>query len=366
MVSVFHNNGKGTDNLLERCFTSVTGDYMAVCEADDYWAYSYKLDKQSSFLVERQDCSMCFNSSLVSFEDNHENDYSSHRSLIKDTYKTSELIIENFIRNFSSCFYRADIIKNLPDKLYEFGVNEWIFNIAYSEYGNIGFLNEEMNVCQIHDERIDPYDIDIEENIKLRSLVDLYNKFFSYKYDKEFIKCKEHLEYQIRQKIQKILNDKKLKKTITGKDKYLFLVNDSSFEIKQHFDDNYKNIFDAEDFIRYHDKIKKFSEERNIKYYFFIIPDKSLVCRDLLPFKVYDIKRNYDSIKDLIPDFGKYLDNTCYFRTDSHINYLGGRELTYHYLNHIDKNFRRVDMDELFAEQLRVESLSREGDLTSE
>ena len=80
MVSVFHNNGKGTDNLLERCFTSVTGDYMAVCEADDYWANPYKLDKQSSFLVERQDCSMCFNSSLVYFEDNHENDYSSHKS----------------------------------------------------------------------------------------------------------------------------------------------------------------------------------------------------------------------------------------------------------------------------------------------
>ena len=154
-------------------------------------------------------------------------------------------------------FLQGGYHKNLPNKLYEFGVNEWIFNIAYSEYGNIGFLNEEMNVCQIHNERIDPYDIDIEENIKLRSLVDLYNKFFSYKYDKEFIKCKEHLEYQIRQKIQKILNDKKLKKTITGKDKYLFLVNDSSFEIKQHFDDNYKNIFDAEDFIRYHDKMKE-------------------------------------------------------------------------------------------------------------
>ena len=41
-----------------------------------------------------------------------------------------------------------------------------------------------------------------------------------------------------------------LKKTIRGKEDYLFLINDSNSEIRQHYDINFKNQFNYVDFIR--------------------------------------------------------------------------------------------------------------------
>jgi hypothetical protein len=166
--------------------------------------------------------------------------------------------------------------------------------------------------------------------------------------------------------LKTILRNENLKKTLIGKDNYLFLINDSSCEIRQHFDGSYKSIFKSKDFKKNFNYKKKFCESRGIEYHFFIIPDKSLVCKDLLPFKTKKIKRNYDSIKDLVPDYIDNLNPICYFKGDTHINYLGGQELTYCYLNHIDENFKRTDLDKLINDQIIIVDFLKDGDLTNE
>jgi len=169
------------------------------------------------------------------------------------------------------------------------------------------------------------------------------------------------------EKINIIPNFGNLKRALIGKNGYLFLVNDTNDEIRQHFDYTYNNNFNRDLFIKFLNYKKKFSENLNIKYYFFLTPDKSLVCKDFLPFDIKMIKRNYNSIKDLVPDFAEHLDHTCYFKTDSHINYLGGKELSYRYLNYIDKNFRRKDLEKLINEQIQtIHNAERPGDLISE
>lgn len=165
--------------------------------------------------------------------------------------------------------------------------------------------------------------------------------------------------------IQKVLSDKSLKKSLKGKNNYLFLINDTSSEIRQHFDDNYQNNFNSEDFIRYFNEKKEFCKTRNIEYYFFMVPDKSWVCKDLLPFNVANSKRNYSKIEHIIPDFSGNLDHKSYFMTDSHINYLGGRELSYCFLNSLNEDFKREDLTKLINDQIIVEYTSIEGDLTS-
>jgi GT2 family glycosyltransferase/glycosyltransferase involved in cell wall biosynthesis len=161
-----------------------------------------------------------------------------------------------------------------------------------------------------------------------------------------------------------------LKKSLKGKNGFLFLLNDSNNEIRQHFDESYENNFDSSRFIEKIEYKMKYCENIGIKYYFFLIPDKSLVCKDLLPFKTKLIKRNYDAINRLVPDFIENLDQSCYFKIDTHMNYIGGRELSYSYLHYIDNNFKKHDYDSLLDEQVEIEktNLKNErliGDLLS-
>lgn len=52
---------KNFRNLLEKA----KGDYIAVCEGDDYWTDSQKLQKQIDFMEKNPDCGMCFHSAKV-------------------------------------------------------------------------------------------------------------------------------------------------------------------------------------------------------------------------------------------------------------------------------------------------------------
>ena len=169
---------------------------------------------------------------------------------------------------------------------------------------------------------------------------------------------------KVKEKFRTIPNFEDLKLTLKGKDGYLFLINDSNNEIRQHFDQSYINNFNPNFFIeRLKSKID-YCNKKNMKYFFFIVPDKSYVCKDFLPFDVKIIKRNYDLIKHVFPDFSEKLDHTCYSYTDSHINFSGGKELSFYFLNHINNNFKRNDYIKLIEEQMIIESNISTGDLT--
>ena len=155
-------------------------------------------------------------------------------------------------------------------------------------------------------------------------------------------------------KIATIPNFQDLNRTLKGKDGFLFLVNDSNNEIRQHYDLTYINKFDDDLFKKILNSRQNYCNDNNIKYYFFMVPDKSYVCRELLPFDIKFIKRNYDKIAHLVPDFSDKLDNSSYWKTDTHINFVGGKEITYNILNHIDNNLNRPHFDQLIEEQMDV------------
>lgn len=150
---------------------------------------------------------------------------------------------------------------------------------------------------------------------------------------------------------------------LEGKNNFFFLINDSNNEIKQHFDDFYKSNFNSKFFKDNFLFKKKFFKNENIEYYFFIFPDKSLVCKKNLPFRFKNVNRCYNKVKNLFPDFIDFLSDEDYFKQDTHISYNGGRKISFKFLNYINNNFTIEEFNRLIDQNTNSIKVKRVLDL---
>lgn len=154
--------------------------------------------------------------------------------------------------------------------------------------------------------------------------------------------------------IDEVKNDwKNLKMSLFGKNNYFFLINDSNSEILQHYDPSFKIFFDYNCFNDYY-KFKKYTfNKNNIDYHYFVIPDKSIVCKKYLPFKYEKINRIIDTI-DEIEDLSKNLKETDYYPHDTHLNYIGGKKLTYQIIKNINSEINEEIFEEMLLNNILV------------
>ncbi len=177
-------------------------------------------------------------------------------------------------------------------------------------------------------------------------------RFFKNKFERiRFLKNKDysiyfHYLFYKNNQFFKETDFSSLKLSLRGLNDYYFLINDSNQEIRQHFDKYYKNNFNSKKFSKNIHFKREVFKRNDIEYYYFVVPDKSVVCKDLLPFEYTFLKRDIDNIDDFV-DFADKLDVSDYFPLDSHINYDGGRLLTFYILNFIDKSFSFENFDDL-------------------
>lgn len=134
------------------------------------------------------------------------------------------------------------------------------------------------------------------------------------------------------------IKEQRLKLSLKGKSRYLFLFNDGNNEILQHFDDDYKSNFDKKSFLEHFSYKKSLFDELNIDYAYFVVPDKSVVCKDVLPFQIENIRREICEISE-VHDFASVLTPDDYFKNDTHMNFQGGGKLAFKILNYLDDSF---------------------------
>ena len=138
-----------------------------------------------------------------------------------------------------------------------------------------------------------------------------------------------------------------------GEKNYFFLINDSNSELRQHYDKYYVSCFDKNKFLNDYYYKKYLFKENGIDYYYFVVPDKTVVCKDLLPFEIKgDVRRNIDLI-DEIPDFADKLNYTHYFRYDTHLNYECGKILSYYFLHHMDNKLTKEEYLKILDENIQ-------------
>lgn len=190
IISLLPNESNlGITKNLKRCLDACSGDYIAICEGDDYWTDIYKLEKQKNFLEAHPDYTMCFSAIMIYFEGgNRFEPFHDQLMFGKDVLTTEDLIEQNHIGNFSCCMYRTSIVRQLPSGIFNIFTVDWMFNIACSRMGKIGFIRDWMSVYRKHPQGAWAGKEELEKLKELRRLIDVYNKFFNYEHNSAFMK----------------------------------------------------------------------------------------------------------------------------------------------------------------------------------
>ena len=148
LIRILHDDKNlGITRNLKRCLDACTGEFIAICEGDDYWTDPYKLQKQSQYLRARPDFAMCFSTLNLYYE--AENKFVLFEDQLKfprDEVNIHDLIKNNLIGNFSCCMYRTKAVRKLSPRLFEFFTVDWMFNMAISQIGRIGYIRESLSV----------------------------------------------------------------------------------------------------------------------------------------------------------------------------------------------------------------------------
>lgn len=126
------------------------GEYIAMCEGDDYWVDPLKLQKQVDFLESHSDYVMTYTDAKVVDADGKS---IPHRTPRRYSGEITKKLLENgnFITTASACFRNyskeyAREMENVPFKLLMGDKPMWIF---YSTIGKIKYFKEKMVAYRI-------------------------------------------------------------------------------------------------------------------------------------------------------------------------------------------------------------------------
>lgn len=128
-------------------FEKAKGKYIAMCEGDDYWTDSSKLQKQVDFLESDPDYSICFHNVKIIHEDGSREPHLSNANQ-KSTTTFADLAQRNYIHTVS-CVFRNDKTA-MPEWFYKMSAGDWVLHLLNAEHGKIGYLDEVMAVYRVH------------------------------------------------------------------------------------------------------------------------------------------------------------------------------------------------------------------------
>lgn len=141
---------KVTQKNFYRGFLTLTGDYLAILEGDDYWTSPHKLQKQVDFLDANPEFAVCGHNTIKIYEDGSQEP---HRFLYWG--QRADATVEDVI-NLRSFFHTTGILyRNVfngsPPRQFR---NKWscdiFIMIAHAVHGKVHHIDEDMAVYRAH------------------------------------------------------------------------------------------------------------------------------------------------------------------------------------------------------------------------
>lgn len=126
--------------------SAARGEYVAVCEGDDYWDNPLKLSKQVAFLDQHPDTAVCFHPVRVICDDGSKDAEHPPISWRRDL-TVEALIARNFIQTNSVVYRRLPRYDGIPADVMPL---DWYLNVLHAAHGDIAMLPETMGVYRRH------------------------------------------------------------------------------------------------------------------------------------------------------------------------------------------------------------------------
>lgn len=164
------------------------GKYIALCDGDDYWIDTHKLQKQFDFMESHPEFSECFTNSYVI------NTWSGEKKVAK-TQIWDEATTEGLLKHrdndnvqmspghTSTFFFRNQFIQEYPKWMYGDVMTDFPLYMLMSRYGKAKFINEITSVYRHRLDGVSSKNYSFERNTRRRIYVyKNVNRDFHYKY----------------------------------------------------------------------------------------------------------------------------------------------------------------------------------------
>lgn len=128
-------------------FPAARGKYIALCEGDDYWTDSLKLQKQVDLLESNQDYASSFHNAKIRYEDKSYDDKLFCSGFVnQQVFTTKDIILENWFSPTASVLFRKVSLPDYPNWALK-GYNwDLTLQLLLSTNGNSVYIDEVMSV----------------------------------------------------------------------------------------------------------------------------------------------------------------------------------------------------------------------------
>lgn len=137
----------GIQKNYTQTYAACQGEYVALCDADDYWCHKKKLQRQVDFLDTHPDYAICFHRVVNYYEGD------GTKSLSNGGQKTETDIIDlacgNYITN-ASVVFRNKVFGDVPEWFNQTVLCDYAFHMLTAQYGKIHYMRRPMTVYRKH------------------------------------------------------------------------------------------------------------------------------------------------------------------------------------------------------------------------
>lgn len=144
--SVLRKHNLGSLENINDALKLATGKYIAICDGDDYWTDSNKLQMQVDFLERHPDYALSFHPTRIIFENNESQGAIWPELDDKNSLTVGDLLAENFIPS-NAVMYRRENYDNLPLGIVP---GDWYMHLYHAQFGKIGYIDKVMSTYRRH------------------------------------------------------------------------------------------------------------------------------------------------------------------------------------------------------------------------